>query len=530
MNPIQKTIDQHKKANRKIRASSEKMLDLYRRSRTQINSRLQEYVLSGGAPSDGRWMVELINKLESNYSKLEQSFVKEMGGSIPYVAQSYYFDALSDLGKSVIGDLDTAKIELLQKDAFNHVAGMTNLMRKSDVTFVRQAAADVFRLAGTSGMTVQETKQMLLGKILMRPQKFQFTDAGGRLWNNETYCEMLSRTVLLNAGRSTYFDTCADNGCDVVRVTVSGNPCPACAVWENRLLSITGNTPGLPTVEGAKAAGLLHPNCTHSFVAVGSYIRKSDFDESGRPKEGLNAPGKEERNTKEAWSNYNADNRPQPVRTPKEESPKAVQPEFKFDKRLFAPAESMEEARKYTTEHVAETIALPENTPLDVINKANELIGRNLEELGFEKFRAIKPLDDPTAIAAMPRNNEYFRINPAVWTKIIHKPDEMFDLCVTDPAKENGFRFLAVNKPENFLPHTVDHEFGHAVYNRSTLSHKESLLRGIFEKALQSGDYRMISDYATTNYREFFAESFAMYRRGDTLPVYVKDFIEKVMK
>ena len=89
MNPIQKTIDQHKKANREIRASSEKMLDLYRRSREQLNTRLQQYVLSGGPPSDGKWLVELINKLEANYTKLEQAFVKEMNGSIPYVAQGY---------------------------------------------------------------------------------------------------------------------------------------------------------------------------------------------------------------------------------------------------------------------------------------------------------------------------------------------------------------------------------------------------------------------------------------------------------
>ncbi len=153
-------------------------------------------------------------------------------------------------------------------------------------------------------MTAQETKQMLLGKILSRPEKFQFVAADGRMWDNQTYCGMLTRTVLLNAGRQTYFDACAENGCDVVRVTVSGNPCPDCAVWENRLLSISGSTPGLPTVAEAMAAGLCHPNCTHSFVAVGDYVREEDFTEDGRPKEGLNSPGKEEKNDPETWKKY----------------------------------------------------------------------------------------------------------------------------------------------------------------------------------------------------------------------------------
>lgn len=335
MNPIANTLDQHKKANRSIRATTGKMAAIYKQARERLNSKLQKYVLSDPNPSNGKWMVGLINELEKNYAKLEEAFVKEMGGAIPYVAQSYYFDALSDLGNSVTGKLDKAKIELLRKDAWNHIAGMTKNMEKSDVAWLRQTAGDVFRLAGTSGMTAQETKQMLLGKILMRPEKFQFTDAGGRMWDNKTYCEMLTRTVLLNAGRQTYFDACAENGSDVVRVTVSGNPCPDCAVWENRLLSISGNTPGLPTVAEATAAGLCHPNCTHSFVAVGDYVREQDFTEDGRPKEGLNSPGREEKDNPEAWKKYRNSLKPKKAKKGPSDAPKqeaaSTAPEKKKD-------------------------------------------------------------------------------------------------------------------------------------------------------------------------------------------------------
>ncbi len=304
MNPIAKTLEQHKKANREITATTGKMTEIYRAAREQLNSRLQKFVLSGGKPSDGKWVVELINELERNYGELEEAFVAEMKRAIPYVAESYYFDALHDLGNSVIGKIDKNKIEIFQHDAFNHVAGMTQNMMKADVAFLRQAAADVFRLAGAGAMTAEQTKQMLLGKILLRPEKFQFVDAGGRVWDNESYCKMLSRTVLLNAGRQSYFDACAANGDDVVRVTVSGNPCPACAVWENRLLSISGATEGLPTVSQATAAGLCHPNCTHSFVAVGEFAQQEDFTADGRPKAGVNSPGREEKDDKEAWKKY----------------------------------------------------------------------------------------------------------------------------------------------------------------------------------------------------------------------------------
>ena len=321
MNPVVKTLDQHKKANKEITATTANMAAIYRQAREWMNNQLRKFVLSKGNPAEGKYLVELINELERNYGKLEESFVAEMKRAIPYVAEGYYFDALHDLGNSVLGKIDKNKIELLQKDAFNHIAGMTQNMIKSDVAFIRQASADVFRLAGVNGMTAEQTKEMLLGKILTRPEKFQFVDAGGHVWDNESYCKMLSRTVLLNAGRQSYFDACAANGNDVVRVTVSGNPCPACAVWENRLLSISGATEGLPTVEQATAAGLCHPNCTHSFVAVGEFARQEDFSADGRPKEGVNSPGREEKDNPEAWKKYRKSLKPEKAK----KSPSAAQ-------------------------------------------------------------------------------------------------------------------------------------------------------------------------------------------------------------
>ena len=295
MNPVAKTLEQHKKANQEITATTGKMAEIYRLARERLNAKLQAHVLSGKNPLEGAQLVKLIEDLTAAYSELEEAFRAEFGRAVPYVAESYYFDALKDLNKSILGKPDTAKIELLKKDAFTHVAGMTQNMLKTDVAFLRQNSAEVFRLASATGITREEATQSLLGRILTRPEGFQFVDAGGRVWNNEAYCKMLSRTVLLNAGRQTYFDTCAENGNDVVRVTVSGNPCPACAVWENRLLSISGATEGLPTVSQATAAGLCHPNCTHSFVAVGEFVQQEDFTADGRPKEGVNSPGKEEK-------------------------------------------------------------------------------------------------------------------------------------------------------------------------------------------------------------------------------------------
>ena len=304
MNPIAKTLNRHKKANQEIQASTANFSRIYRDARMEINDMLRRHVLGRRNPLEGKHLVELIENLSNQYGEMEAAFREEFRRAIPYVAESYFFDCLHDLGKQAAGEVDQDRIELMMQDAFSHVAGATNNMFKSDVSFLREASATVFREASVTGKTRKKVSGELLGRLMARPEQFRFIDAKGRVWNNETYVEMLGRTVLLNAGRQTYFDTCIDNGKDVVRVTVSGDPCPNCAVWENRLLSITGQTQGLPTVQEAQQAGLLHPNCTHSFIAVGRYVQKNDFGSDGRPNSGLNSPGKEERNDKEAWREY----------------------------------------------------------------------------------------------------------------------------------------------------------------------------------------------------------------------------------
>ena len=144
--------------------------------------------------------------------------------------------------------------------------------------------AGVEREAAMTGMTPRQVTAELLTRLESRPEGFKFVDAGNRVWDSRAYCEMLARTTLLNTSRQEYFDTCAENGADVVAVTVSGHCCDKCAVWENRLLSISGATKGLPTVDEATAAGLFHPNCTHSVTEVDDFTREEEYNKDGTPK------------------------------------------------------------------------------------------------------------------------------------------------------------------------------------------------------------------------------------------------------
>ena len=93
---------------------------------------------------------------------------------------------------------------------------------------------------------------------------------------------------------------------------------------------------------------------------------------------------------------------------------------------------------------------------------------------------------------------------------------------------------------------TITHEYGHVIADqyfgqfngRRANSHalqynvleQKNYVRETYMKAKRSGDIYNISEYASTNEAEFFAETFVMYDQGEKLPDYVHSMIEKVLK
>lgn len=234
----------------------------------------------------GKALVDCIEAISRIYHEFEEKFREEMGRAVPYVTEAYYQDALHDMGEKITGKFDTKRAEAMLQDSYSHIAGATEFMSATQVGNLRNIVSRVLRTAGMTGMTSREVQGELLRLLTA---DFTFTDAKGRVWNTEAYIKMLARTTLMNAGRETYLDTCADKGKDVVRISISGDACPKCAEWENRLVSLSGKTKGLPLLQNAIDGGLFHPNCTHSTVAVGDWDRETNFDKNGRPKEGWNS-------------------------------------------------------------------------------------------------------------------------------------------------------------------------------------------------------------------------------------------------
>ena len=76
---------------------------------------------------------------------------------------------------------------------------------------------------------------------------------------------MRTLTELVQGERLAFFTRATQYGVDLVRIVhMNLHPqCELCIPFNNKILSINGDTPGYMTIQDAAIQGLFHPNCDH---------------------------------------------------------------------------------------------------------------------------------------------------------------------------------------------------------------------------------------------------------------------------
>ncbi|MEU3161979.1 phage minor capsid protein [Streptomyces griseoincarnatus] len=113
-----------------------------------------------------------------------------------------------------------------------------------------------------------------------------FVDNAGRSWELRTYAEMAMRSATARAAVEAHSDRLGAAGVELVIVSQAPEECERCRPWERKVLSRAGG-PGRRDVqvehaiedgemvtvevagslEEARSAGLMHPNCRHTVSA-----------------------------------------------------------------------------------------------------------------------------------------------------------------------------------------------------------------------------------------------------------------------
>ena len=295
MNPIRARLRKHAAGGYgKIDDYEADLHKIYLHARMRIEDQLERFMADRRSSFTGPRLVKLMEEIQEVFPEFEEQYRETYEHALSYMAKKNYQQVLYDMGldEPVYGKLDKSLYENMRDDAFTHIAGATRNMEKEIVSNLRKMSAQVMREAALTGETRAAVSRRLAfanqygsGSIFQRPGNkatFVFRDAANREWKTDTYFKMLGRTLLHNNSRETYIAACAKEGNDIVTVSISGNPCEHCRQWENRLLSISGKTEGLDTLQSAMNSGLFHPNCTHRIIAVPESVARKYYDASGK--------------------------------------------------------------------------------------------------------------------------------------------------------------------------------------------------------------------------------------------------------
>lgn len=131
---------------------------------------------------------------------------------------------------------------------------------------VKSNGTNIFKDLST---TITKEQREKLAKDLLKVLKDNgitfFYDKAGRKWQIENYVKMRTLTELVQGQRMSFFTRAVQFGVDLVRIVhMNIHPqCPLCIPFNNKILSINGNTPGYMTIQDAALQGLFHPNCDH---------------------------------------------------------------------------------------------------------------------------------------------------------------------------------------------------------------------------------------------------------------------------
>lgn len=172
-----------------------------------------------------------------------------------------------------------AVLALVDDTARAFAESMTGVKRSAR-TILGKAVREQITQAIAKGFIGGETTRTVKAAIkdVVREQGITaLIDKGGKKWTLDRYSEMLFRTKAVEARNRGLANRVVEFNYDLVQVSNHSSEHEECAVWEGRILSVSGQTKGYPTVAQAEAGGLFHPNCKHAInVLIPSLARQTE--------------------------------------------------------------------------------------------------------------------------------------------------------------------------------------------------------------------------------------------------------------
>ena len=227
---------------------------------------MMRLVRSAGGVSDGNrpFVVRQLTRLRTDLVRIEALEAQLVRTLAPT------FNRSSDLASASIRDAGYQLTAAVQTSLEVQTLRQLETRIARDLRAVRLALGEALVLNDPIRKGPQAVARALEedGVVQIRRGDASVQTPSGRFWQLDKYATMLTRTAVADARREAFRTRYLANGLDVVYVVPNGTVHAVCRVWEGRLLSLTGATPGLDTIDTARGAGLFHPQCRHRYVAA----------------------------------------------------------------------------------------------------------------------------------------------------------------------------------------------------------------------------------------------------------------------
>ena len=267
-------------------AEINRLVKFYEQAELEILDRMNRALLRGNKTE---YLAQMKKNIEAILQQLRDGNRTWCTEAIPRVYSQGLYSAdamLKDVGASVkagFGAIHQQAAQVLTENAYQRFEDVSQVIGRQVNDIYRELALENVRGTVVGYDTWKQTARRFREQLAERGVT-GFKDRSGRMWNMRTYTEMHARTVCMEAHLQGTANRLVEQGHDLVKVSTHRGACEKCAPWQGKILSITGKTPGYPTLEEAKAAGLFHPNCRHAY---GLHI---DLDKEIEELETIEAP------------------------------------------------------------------------------------------------------------------------------------------------------------------------------------------------------------------------------------------------
>lgn len=218
-----------------------------------------------------KYQRSLVSRLNGILDGFQDEYLNALKKHVKVVAREQvgrFFSETKNTGVNEARQAALKKANSYFNDKKFYVVNHVGKMKQDIKTALKQDQLMITRHSLLNGVSRKVALNEVRSLLLSNTINTEFVNKVGSRYNSRSYFEMLGRTVVSQFGNQVYEDVMIESGIDLARISSHG-AVDRCKRWEGKIVSITGATPGYPTLQESRESGdIWHPRCKHFLIPV----------------------------------------------------------------------------------------------------------------------------------------------------------------------------------------------------------------------------------------------------------------------